>query len=82
MEVQLMKPATKIGKNVTMTDQYVTISMEKLNFTTRNLSSIDMILTENENDNDDMSTPHHHQAEKQLPLNKMKSKIDAIKCLA
>lgn len=79
MEVQLMKPATKIGKNVTMTDQYVTISMEKLNFTTRNLSSIDMILTENENDNDDMSTPHHHQAEKQLPLNKMKSKIDAMK---
>ena len=79
MEVQLMKPATKVGKNVTMTDQYVTISMEKLNFTTRNLSSIDMILTENENDNDEMSTPHHHQAEKQLPLNKMKSKIDAMK---
>uniref|UniRef100_A0A7S4AHC1 C2 domain-containing protein n=2 Tax=Pseudo-nitzschia australis TaxID=44445 RepID=A0A7S4AHC1_9STRA len=39
-EVQLMKRATKPGKNDTPTTQYITISFEKLSFTTKDLSSM------------------------------------------
>ena len=39
-EVQLMKQATKAGKNDKPTSQYITISFEKLSFTTRDLSSM------------------------------------------
>jgi hypothetical protein len=42
MEIQLMKKATRKGKNITPTSQYITISLEKLVFTSKDLSSIDL----------------------------------------
>ena len=39
-EIQLMKPASKKGKNDTPTGQYLSISLEKLPFTTKDLSSV------------------------------------------
>lgn len=39
-EVQLMDRAKKSGKNDTPTEQYITISLETLSFTTKNLSSL------------------------------------------
>ena len=44
MEIQLLKKATSKGKNPTMTNSYVTISLETLPFTTKDLSSL--VITE------------------------------------
>mmetsp|Transcript_7548 Transcript_7548/g.8717 ORF Transcript_7548/g.8717 Transcript_7548/m.8717 type:complete len:828 (-) Transcript_7548:183-2666(-) len=53
MELQLLKPATSSGKNATPTEQYITISLEKLPFTTTDLSSFEQVTTTRQkNDND------------------------------